>query len=232
MMAAAIPLQLPFLIFVSFLLMVAASATLLPCMVHVGTDGLLIATRLAPRFVPWSEVVTVEPDGLGIRVRRAHDDIRVPLTQRRRGNDYDLAAQGALLTRALESLAAYRSGEQPDVATRVARAGRPHAEWVRALFDREGTFRTAPILDEHLWSVVESPVADITARAGAAAVLARGAGEDERSRLRVAAEACTAPRLRVLLERTASGATDDEVDMALREVEEGDERSKETAAPE
>ncbi|NOU28228.1 MAG: hypothetical protein HOO96_10025 [Polyangiaceae bacterium] len=230
LMAAAIPLHVPLLIALGFVLMVTASAAFLPCTMHVGSDGLLIATRLAPRFVPWSDVLAVEADGAGIAIVVANERIRVPISQRRHGNDYDKMAQEALLMRAQQALAAYRAGHEPDAAARVARAGRSHEDWVRALFDREGTFRTAPILDEQLWSVVESPHADVTARAGAATVLARAAGEGERARLRVAADACTAPRLRVLLERTASGASEEELDSALREVEEDDDVRKERRA--
>jgi hypothetical protein len=228
---AATPLHAPLLILAGFLVMLATSLFLVRCTIHVGADGLLVATRIAPRFIPWSDVVSVQYDGLGIVVHLANEAVRIPLSNRRRDNDYDRVTQEALLTRAQQALAAFRSGREPDAATRVARAGRSHEDWVRALFDREGTFRTAPILDDQLWSVVESPHAEVTARAGAATVLARGAGELERSRLRVAADACTAPRLRVLLERTASGASEEELDGALRELEEEDDgREKDRAS--
>lgn len=227
---AATPLHVPLLILAGFLVMLATSLFLVRCTVHVGADGLLVATRVAPRFIPWSDVASVQDDGLGIAVHLANETVRIPLSNRRRENDYDRVLQEALLTRAQQALMAYRRGGEPDAAARVARAGRSHDEWVRALFDREGTFRTAPLLDEQLWNVVESPHADVTARAGAATVLARDAGESERARLRVAADACTAPRLRVLLERTASGADASELDDALRELEqEDDEREKKSA---
>jgi hypothetical protein len=50
-------------------------------------------------------------------------------------------------------------------------------------------------------------------------VLARSAGEVDRSRLRIAAEACTATRLRVVLDKAAPGPTDAEVEEALAEIE-------------
>lgn len=222
---AATPLHLPLLILAGFLVMLATSVLLVRCKVHVGADGILLSTRLAPRFIAWSEVVSVQADGLGVALNLANEVVRIPMSNRRRSNDDEVAAQHALVGRAAAALAAYRAGREPDAAARVARGGRPHADWVRALFDREGTFRTAPILDEQLWSVVESPHADVTARAGAATVLARAAGDGDRARLRVAADACTAPRLRVLLERAASGAGDDEIDAALRDVEGDDEHA-------
>jgi hypothetical protein len=214
----------PGLVALSVLIWSVASALFVPCQVHVGADGLLIATRLAPTFIPWSEVEAIEYYERGVVVRRKEGEIRIPTAQPGRfANDYDRALQQGLFTRASQALAAYRSGEQPDAAARVARRGRPHGEWIRDLFDREGSFRVAPVLDDQLWRVVESPTAEATARAGAAAVLARTADESGRSRLRIAADACTAPRLRIVLDRTASGASEAEVEEALVEVEEEDD---------
>lgn len=210
---------MPGLLALTFLLWVLGSAIFNPCKIHVGADGLLVATRIAPTFVPWSEVLAVEPYPRGVMVRRRSGDLVIPLMAGNFVTDKDRANQKALLTRASEALEAYRRGEEPEVAVRVARGVRPHAEWMRDLFDREGTFRTAPLLDDQLWSVVESPNADPTARAGAAAVLARTAGEAERARLRIAAEGCTAPQLRIVLERTAEGASTSEVEEALVAVE-------------
>lgn len=175
----------PGLLALTFFLWVLGSAAFTPCKIHIGADGLLVATRVAPSFVPWSEVLAVEPYARGVIVRRKDGDLVLPLMAGSFVKDMDRANQQALLTRAREALDAYRRSEEPEVAARVARGGRPHAEWMRDLFDREGTFRTAPILDDQLWSVVESPNADPTARAGAAAVLARTAGEAERARLRM-----------------------------------------------
>lgn len=53
--------------------------------------------------------------------------------------------------------------------------------------------------------MVESPAAEVTARAGAAAVLEQEATEDDRARLRIAADACAEPRLRVVLDKAATG---------------------------
>lgn len=214
----------PGLVALSALTWSVASALLVPCQVHVGADGLLIATRLAPSFIPWSDVETVGYYDRGVVVRRHDGEIKIPTAQPGRfANDYDRTLQQGLLARVRQALAAYRLGEQPGAAARVARRGRPHGEWIRDLFDREGSFRVAPVLDDQLWSVVESATAEATARAGAAAVLARTADESGRSRLRIAADACTAPRLRIVLDRTASGASEAEVEEALVEVEEEDD---------
>jgi hypothetical protein len=225
-MAAAIPLQLPWLIAVAVLVMIVGSAAFNPCIIHVGADGLLVGTRIGPRFVPWSEVVSLESASRGVVVRCKAEAIAIPTSLTVAANPRDEVAKQALLDRAHAALAAHRRGEEPDVAALLARRGRPHAEWVRALFHREVGFRTAPVLDDQLWSVVESATADATARAGAAAVLARAGGAAERERLRVAADGCAAPRLRAVLEKAADGASDAEVEAALLEVEADEDETR------
>jgi hypothetical protein len=220
-MAAMFVFGAPALVALSALVWIAGSALFVPCQVHVGADGLLVATRIAPTFIAWSEIDAVERYDRGVVVRRRGGDLEIPMSQPgKSANDFDRVLQQALIARAAQALEAYRRGQGPDAAARVARRGRPHAVWLRDLFDREGSFRTAPILDEQLWAVVESPAAEATARAGAAAVLARTAGDEGRSRLRIAADACTAPRLRIVLDRTASGASESDVEEALVAVEE------------
>jgi hypothetical protein len=240
-MALSFPLHTPWLIGLSLAIFVVGSAVFLPYTLHVGADGLWIATRVRPRFVPWSAVIAIEPYDRGVVVRGHGEVVTLQMTTASTlANEHDLVAREALLARATEALAAYRRGDVPDVAARVARLGRPHREWMRALFDREGDFRAAPLLDDQLWTVVESPMADVTARAGAAVVLARSAGDAERSRLRIVAEACTAPGLRVVLDKASSGASDAEVEEALAAMEDdahdharaGQARETEPAPPE
>ena len=55
--------------------------------------------------------------------------------------------------------------------------------------------------------------------------LAREASSDDRARLRVAAETCAEPRLRVVLDKAGGGAADNDLLTALDDVE--DERAAE-----
>ena len=82
----------------------------------------------------------------------------------------------------------------------------------------EGMFRESPILPERLWQVIEDAKADISARAAAAIALSRTMSEQDRSRLRIAARATAAPKLRIALE---AAAQDDEARMveALSDME-------------
>lgn len=216
----AVPLQAPPLLLVAFVL-ILAGALLLLADVHIGADGVLIDSRIQPKFVAWSEVDAIHRyDGGMTLIRRDMPPVKIPLGGgRNQQRDIERARQEACVLRATRALEAYRSGAKPDVASILARRGRSHEEWIKALYAREGTFRTAPILDEQLWSVVESPVAEASARGGAAAMLSREAGEIERTRLRVAAEGCSEPRLRVVLEEAARGASTREIEGALRGLE-------------
>lgn len=198
--------------------MIAAMAYFNPASVHVGSDGILHKMRLGSKFMAWRDVLRMEasPGGIGIYLKNGeYYDIKTTS----RGKvlyDYERVAQATLVARANEMHAKFNRGEVPDVSARVARLGRTKEAWIASLSDREGSFRDAPIRDDDLWTIVESPGAELTARAGAAAVLSQDASEDDRVRLRVAAETCAEPRLRVVLDKAAAGG---DVMEALAEVE-------------
>jgi hypothetical protein len=68
---------------------------------------------------------------------------------------------------------------------------------------------------DELWRAVEDPTADPSTRAGAAIALRGALSEGESTRLRAAAEACAAPKLRVALDKIASRAAEDALVEAL-----------------
>lgn len=211
----------PQLAYLAILPIVLLSAYFLPARLYVGADGLLWKTRLDPTFFAWSDVARIEPAPRGIGVvLKAGQTVAIPIAQSRIQHEYQRVAQAALIARAHEALDAFNRGDVPDVTARVARLGRTKEDWLAHLADREGSFREAPLRDDDLWRVVESPGATATARAGAAAVLARDANEEDRARLRIAADVCAEPRLRVVLDKAAKG---EDVGEALGEVEDVDD---------
>ena len=214
----------PMLLVAGIVTLVAGSMLFLRSSLHIGADGALLASRIGPRFIPWSEVVRIEPSSNGITFQLQRGAFTIPLASRRRMNAYEQQLQAATLARARAALQAFQSGARPNAEARVARRGRSVADWTRDLFDRDGDFRQAPIHDDDMWRVVESPAADASARAGAAAVLARGGDQGARRRLRVAAEGCTEPKLRVVLEKAAEGVEAQDLEEALGEI--GEEASK------
>jgi hypothetical protein len=84
--------------------------------------------------------------------------------------------------------------------------------------------RTAPLPRERLFRIVESPSASGLDRAAAAVALGKEADEETRGRLRGAAEACAAPKLRIALEAAAGSSSDAELEAALAEVGEEEKR--------
>ena len=80
--------------------------------------------------------------------------------------------------------------------------------------------RPVPALTrDQLWTLVEGPEHDRETRTAAARALATTGSEGERARLRIAAEHCAEPKVRVELLGIARGATVAERELALDEEE-------------
>lgn len=143
-------------------------------------------------------------------------------------NDLALAHASTVAERINEAVRASARGEH---APRVAlvedgleRGGRAVGEWVaalRKLHDHAAGFRehgaTAHVLDS-LWSVLEDNLAPQGKRMAAAVALAPHLDAAGRGRVRIAARAVAAPKLRVALEAAAE-SDDDALVEALAEAE-------------
>lgn len=113
--------------------------------------------------------------------------------------------------------------QRPPIAawntTALLREGRPIAEWVeslRTLRDRVQTFREGSAL-EQLWGILEDVNAAPEERAAAAVALSQSLDDEGRERVRVAARATGAPKLRIALEAAAHHDDEKLID-ALDEV--------------
>lgn len=225
---AGAPLHLPVLVPIGLGVGALFALLLSSATFFVGADGLRITTRLDDRFVPWSDVVVARQTVRGIEMDTRQGNVDLSVTSHFWPYyEHEKVAHASLWASVQTALAAFRASTASDAATLLERRGRPFDEWQRGLARRdgggEGDFRTATIDDGKLWEVVESATAKPTARAAAAALLARGADEPARVRLRVASEASAAPRLRVVLDEAARGASEEELAQALAEVEDEDE---------
>jgi hypothetical protein len=196
--------------------------------VTVGADGMLVSRGRAAEFVAWRDAEEVRLTWAAGRERIAAT-LEVP---RARGAPLKLectpAGSDTLRELYHRAQAAHASVTQsphgtPAAAFPLARAGRDAATWLRelrALTTRGADYRSSAVTEEVLWSVVEDPRVDPTARAGAAAALAESTDESARARIRVAAESTASPKLRVALERIAGAQGDELVEGALEGVEE------------
>ncbi len=71
-------------------------------------------------------------------------------------------------------------------------------------------YRAASLSREALWALIEGPAVDADARRAAAEALATTSDVAERARLRIAAEHCADPRVRVALAELAEALPDGE----------------------
>ena len=75
-------------------------------------------------------------------------------------------------------------------------------------------------MPEQLWRVAEDPAQPAIKRAAAAVALAPSLAEPDKERLGELAKTTAAPKLRIALERVAEDAPDEELEEALRRLEE------------
>jgi hypothetical protein len=182
--------------------------------VTVGTDGISIGKGAAARFLAWAQITSV-----------AREDNDVTLTVRDRGAIVFTPSRASqernpaesFVQHAAEARKAKRGAElRADLGPLLARGGRDAAEWMHAVEEVAGSergYRVATFTRDEVWRAALDPAADGDTRAGAVLALRRGLDDADRTRLRHAAQACAAPKLRTLMERVI-----DDDEPALREL--------------
>ncbi len=184
----------------------------------VGSDGITISTFWSRRFIPYSDITSVNrysdvaaiPHRLrqprrnetvysGVVLHLAGEDVRLPIV---RGEDASDELLGAA-TRIDEALSAWRGARPIDSAT-IERAGRPTPEWIsslRALGKSEAaSYRVAAVDREALFAIVNDPANQAASRAAAAIAIGAKLDDDARTRLRASAAAIADTKLRVAIE--------------------------------
>jgi hypothetical protein len=214
--------------------------------VVVGADGVFIRWLWQKRFIPIQDIVHAEVlsyDALGryalvVRVHlRSGETLEIPI-QRTRGRGAPVASIAklsrnraeAIAERINEAVLGKGRGSSSAVAVTdldaLTRGGRAVDEWVaalRGLLAKIATFRdqaTGGV--DALWSVLEDAEAAAEQRAAAAVALSPQLDEAGRARLRIAAQATVAPKLRIALEAAAED-DDERLVHALEEVAEAPE---------
>jgi hypothetical protein len=211
------------------LLPFAIGAMAIPTKITIGADGILTKWLRWRSYFPFSEVVQVGPidqrvlnkvyRGVQISLRDGSSKF-VPITQKGWGDD----DYNAVVQRIHEAVDVYRRGNAGTGASVLARNGRSARDWITALRrvgeGANADMRTAPVAVEQLLRIVEDLGATALARASAAIALAAQGSQIERDRIRIAAEATAAPKLRVALEKASASEIDDqELGEALLELE-------------
>lgn len=200
------PGLVPAWLFATGAAMLLAARVARPKSITIGADGIVIPELLRDRFVPFADVLGVHAAGP-----------RLVLTLRGEAAPLLLdTAADAALTVSLRIREALTARSQAPAAQarldRLARGDRTIGAWREAaahLLGQAGDYRAAAFSEDDLAALLASPDASAEHRLGAALALA-SAGEAPRARVRVAADACASPRMRVALEKIAGGEVDDD----------------------
>lgn len=173
--------------------------------VTVGRDGLRVAGAFGSETTLFADVTEIVRTDSGLELvkkdgtrKKIRLDVRGPVAEAIARRVRDAFGSGAI--------------DGASAAALLGRAGRAIGEWREALRTAvAGTgFRDEPIADEKLVSVLEDPTAAPDARVGAALALSERSSPELARKIRVAAEACAAPRMRVALSSLADGAPDED----------------------
>jgi hypothetical protein len=217
---------------VAFAAMVLAMLAVffVPTTFSVGADGVALRWLWTRRFIGYDEIDVVSRfdrgwgrdriSGLRLTLR-SNEEVLVPITRGTwASNDGDAAI---IEERIEEAMQAFRQGGGEADAALLRRGDRGLGQWVAALRSigagSNADLRTAPFPRERLFRIVEDPACSASDRAAAAVALGADLDDDARARLRSAAEATAAPKLRIAIEKAAGDDTPAELEAALAEIE-------------
>jgi hypothetical protein len=222
------PVQLPLMLVVGLLFVV------LQTKLTVGADGVLRTWFWRKNFWSWADVKQIQTyvdssfwssnnrwRGVEL-VLRSGASVRFPIVQ---GRSLDTGQLTLILERMRQAKESHDRGDASSEAALLERHERDIPGWIAALraigSGANQDHRTAPVVPEKLWRIVEDPAATAAARAGAAVALSAAIDEGGKKRLAAAAEAVAAPKLRVALDAAAKG-DEEALREALSEVETGE----------
>jgi hypothetical protein len=195
-----------------------------PSWIHIGADGVMLRGAFRRRFVPHSAIVRATPIKGG--VADAYHFVKIMLVG---GRAFTFPAASAaealaLSDRIMAARVVTSAQDRARLLEAISRNGRSVSEWRRAqesLVAKTG-YRTAGHGVEEMMQIVEDATAPVEQRVAAALAARPNGGEAVQKRIRVAAEACVEPRLRIALESASAGEIEDEM---LEEISRSEART-------
>jgi hypothetical protein len=169
--------------------------------IAVGVDGVFVTGTSRTRFYAYTDLDGARAKGGDLELVRGS---RVVLRLQLHGED--ATQRPAILLRIQEAIEKARHGENAAAGQVVASASEGQ---LARLAEGGADYRAPALTREQLWSLVEGPEHDAKTRTAAARALAKTGDGDEKKRLRVAAEHCAEPQVRVLL-REMAGVEDED----------------------
>lgn len=176
-----------------------------PPEIAVGADGVRIRGKVGARFIPLEQIESVKVDDLNTLELRLRDGA-VDRTRIALGNGPLLSAIAHRIERAKGAM---QSGDGGAALLAVlARGARSIGSWRDDLRKRvaQADYRRASVEGGELERLVGSSGASAEHRIGAALALREGGGDEARERIRIAAEQCVDPRVRIALRTIAVDA--------------------------
>jgi hypothetical protein len=195
----------------------------------VGADGIVVREGFnKKRYLAHDEIEGVSAEGLDVVIDlRRGEEMRFGVGSRnakkKQRAELELQAK-SIVWRIEKARDAYRAlaGHAPDGALALDRGARTPAEWLDQLRrigqGATATFRSANLTRDQLLAIVESTTALAKERLAALVALHAGLTEEEKPRVRVAADRCALPALRERMVRVADASSDEELLAALDEA--------------
>jgi hypothetical protein len=206
-----VPLQIPILmVYLGFMFLTRTSIT-------VGADGVLRSWLSKKEFWSYGDIADVnrfldqsmwrKQKWMGVELQlRSGERVRLPITSK---NGLQTSQLDLIIERIREAMESHRQGEPAADTALLARQARPVADWIQSLraigSGAHVDHRTAPVGPERLFRIVEDPSLAPSMRAGAAVALGASLDEEGKERLKGAAGAIAAPKLRIAIEAAADG---------------------------
>ena len=165
--------------------------------VAVGVDGVLVKGTSRTRFFAYRDLDDARVTAGDVElVKRDRVVLRLQL------HGSDAVRREAVLGRIRGNIAHVKGGKEAMAAQLVASAS---SEQLTRVASGGADYRAASLSREALWALIEGPTVDAESRKAAAEALAKTNDEGERARMRIAAEHCADPSVRVALELLAEG---------------------------
>ncbi len=201
------PSSFPFMLGVYVLQFFVVHALFGPASLVIGADGVIVKSVWRERFVAFREIRSLETDDRHVTFF-LHDKSKV----RARARHLDTTIQDAIQQRVNEALRLNRDRSmEPGALAQLDKGTQTTVAWrkaLSALLKREGSYRGAQLTRDQLLDVLENPGAHAERRIGAALALFADGDAEAVRRIRVAAGAAANEKVRIALEKIASGETE------------------------
>jgi hypothetical protein len=193
---------------------------ILPQKVMIGEDGVLLRWAGRRRFIPFGALRAARATPLGVSLELADErTVEIRLTQRA---DAEPARREAILERIGQGLDVHEALEPAEDEALLARGERAVDAWIeemRVLGSAHAYgYRTIALPRDRLWSVLENPGADPSARQGAALALREHLDDEERERLMMIGQKSASPRVRVAIDAVTNLRDTERLRVVLEDV--------------